>query len=57
MSCVALKMLTGDRAKYFGLIFAIAFTSFLLANQISIFIGIMTRLPARFGTSSTPTFG
>lgn len=43
MSFVALKMLTGDRAKYFGLIFAIAFTSFLLANQISIFIGIMTR--------------
>ena len=35
--------MTGDRAKYFGLIFAIAFTSFLLANQISIFIGIMTR--------------
>jgi putative ABC transport system permease protein len=43
VSFVALKMLTGDRAKYFGLIFAIAFTSFLLANQISIFIGIMTR--------------
>lgn len=43
MSFIALKMLTGDRAKYFGLIFAIACTSFLLANQISIFIGIMTR--------------
>jgi putative ABC transport system permease protein len=40
---VALKMLVADRAKYFSLIFAIAFASFLLANQISIFIGIMTR--------------
>jgi putative ABC transport system permease protein len=40
---VALKMLVADRAKYFGLIFAIAFSSFLLANQIGIFIGIMAR--------------
>ena len=43
MNYIALKMLVTDRAKYFGLIFAIAFASFLLANQISIFIGIMTR--------------
>jgi putative ABC transport system permease protein len=43
MNFVALKMLVADRAKYFGLIFAIAFASFLLANQIGIFIGIMTR--------------
>jgi putative ABC transport system permease protein len=40
---VALKMLVADGAKYFSLIFAIAFASFLLANQVSIFIGIMTR--------------
>jgi putative ABC transport system permease protein len=40
---VALKMLVADRAKYFSLIFAIAFASFLLANQVSIFVGIMTR--------------
>jgi putative ABC transport system permease protein len=43
MNFVALKMLVADRAKYFGLIFAIAFASFLLANQIGIFIGIMNR--------------
>ncbi|HEX2715074.1 MAG TPA: ABC transporter permease [Candidatus Acidoferrales bacterium] len=43
MNFVALKMLVADRAKYFGLIFAIAFSSFLLANQIGIFIGIMAR--------------
>jgi putative ABC transport system ATP-binding protein len=43
MNFVALRMLTGDRAKYFGLIFAIAFSTFLLQNQTSIFAGIMRR--------------
>jgi putative ABC transport system permease protein len=43
MNFVALKMLTGDRAKYLGLIFAIAFSSFLMAHQASIFAGIMNR--------------
>jgi putative ABC transport system permease protein len=36
-------MLFGDRAKLFGLIFSIAFASFLLMNQTSIFTGIMKR--------------
>jgi hypothetical protein len=36
MNFIALKMLTGDRAKYLGLIFAIAFCTFLLENQTSI---------------------
>jgi putative ABC transport system permease protein len=43
MHFVAIKMLTGDRAKYLGLIFTIAFASFLLANQVSIFAGIIKR--------------
>ncbi len=43
MNFVALKMLTSDRAKYLGLIFAIAFSSFLMAHQASIFAGIMDR--------------
>ena len=43
MNFVALKMLTGDRAKYLGLIFAIAFCTFLLENQTSIFAGILKR--------------
>jgi len=43
MNFVALRMLTGDRAKYLGLIFAIAFSTFLLQNQTSIFGGIMRR--------------
>jgi putative ABC transport system permease protein len=40
---VAIRMLTGDRAKYYGLVFAIAFSTFLLENQTSIFAGIMRR--------------
>src|SRR5262245_53474572 len=43
MNFVALKMLTGDRAKYLGLIFTIAFCTFLLENQTSIFVGILKR--------------
>src|SRR5262252_5335997 len=43
MNFVAIKMLTGDRAKYLGLIFAIAFAAFLLENQSSIFAGVMLR--------------
>ena len=43
MNFVALRMLTGDRSKYFGLIFAIAFCTFLLENQTSIFAGILKR--------------
>jgi putative ABC transport system permease protein len=43
MTFVALRMLTGDRAKYFGLVFAIAFCTFLLENQTSIFANIMRR--------------
>ena len=43
MNFVALRMLTGDRAKYLGLVFAIAFSTFLLENQTSIFAGIMLR--------------
>lgn len=43
MNFVALKMLTGDRAKYLSLVFTIAFASFLLAHQVSIFCGILLR--------------
>jgi len=43
MNWVALRMLTGDRAKYLALIFAISFSAFLIAQQASIFGGIMNR--------------
>jgi putative ABC transport system permease protein len=47
MNFVALRMLTGDRAKYLGLIFAIAFSSFLIAQQVSIFAGLLDRMRAQ----------
>src|SRR5918993_3892257 len=43
MNFVAVRMLIGDRAKYFGLIFAIAFCAFLLENQTTIFANILKR--------------
>jgi len=43
LSLVALRMLSGDRAKYLALIFAVAFSSFLITQQVSIFAGILNR--------------
>ena len=43
MNFVAVQMLLGDRAKYLGLIFAVAFSTFLMSHQSSIFAGIMQR--------------
>ena len=43
MNWIALKMLIGDRGKYLGLIFGIAFASLLIAQQGGIFVNIMMR--------------
>jgi putative ABC transport system permease protein len=43
MIWIALKMLMGDRAKYLGLIFGVAFATLLMTQQISIFMGIIGR--------------
>jgi putative ABC transport system permease protein len=43
MSWIALRMLTGDRSKYLGLIFGVAFATLLMSQQVSIFAGIMRR--------------
>jgi putative ABC transport system permease protein len=40
---IALKMLVADRAKFAGLLFGIAFTSFLVTFAASYFCGFMTR--------------
>lgn len=40
---VALKMLVGDRVKYAGLLFGVAFTSFLVTFASSYFAGFLTR--------------
>lgn len=41
MSWIALKMLVGDRAKYLAIVFGVAFASLLIAQQASIFCGLM----------------
>jgi putative ABC transport system permease protein len=43
MSWIAWKMLTGDRSKYFGILFGVTFATLLMSQQISIFAGIMKR--------------
>jgi putative ABC transport system permease protein len=43
---IALKMLTGDRTKYFGIVFGVAFASLLISHQLSIFLSIMARCTA-----------
>jgi putative ABC transport system permease protein len=40
---IAWKMLAGDRGKYVGLLFGIAFTSFLITFASAFFCGFMTR--------------
>jgi putative ABC transport system permease protein len=40
---VAIRMLLFDQAKYIGLIFGIAFSTMLMSNQVSIFVGLMAR--------------
>jgi putative ABC transport system permease protein len=39
---VALKMLMGDPIKYFGLVFGIGFSTLLMSQQMSIFVGLLT---------------
>ena len=41
MNWVAFKMLTGNRGKYVGIILGVAFASLLIAQQASIFCGLM----------------
>ncbi|MFO7298545.1 MAG: ABC transporter permease, partial [Pseudomonadota bacterium] len=43
MNRVALKMLFGDAAKLLGLVFGMAFSTLLITQQASMFVGIMQR--------------
>jgi len=43
MIAIALKMLIGDRAKYFGIIIGLTFASLLITQQAGIFVGLMSR--------------
>jgi putative ABC transport system permease protein len=43
MLTVALKMLFGDKAKYLGLIFGVAFSTLLITQQSGVFVSLMAR--------------
>lgn len=43
MHRIALQMLTGDRSKYLGMVFGVSFATLLMAQQVSVFLGIMQR--------------
>lgn len=47
MGWIAIKMLTGDRAKFIGIVFGLAFASALIMQQGSIFWGLMLRTCAQ----------
>jgi putative ABC transport system permease protein len=44
MTWIALKILMGDKGKYFAIIFGISFACFLIAEQSATFCGIMLRI-------------
>ncbi|HWG42899.1 MAG TPA: ABC transporter permease [Gemmataceae bacterium] len=46
MSWIAIKMLTGDRAKYLGIISGVTFAALLIAQQASIAVGLLLRTTA-----------
>jgi putative ABC transport system permease protein len=43
MNWIALRMLTGDRQKFIGLIFGIAFSTLLITQQMTIFVNLIQR--------------
>lgn len=43
MNWLSLRMLVGDRSKYLSLILSITFATLLMTQQVSIFMGIVTR--------------
>jgi putative ABC transport system permease protein len=43
MQWVAVKMLTGDTVKYVGMVFGVAFSTLLISQQGSIFLGLVRR--------------
>jgi putative ABC transport system permease protein len=40
---IALKMLVGNRGKFFAMVFGVALTSLIITQQSSIFVGLMSR--------------
>ncbi len=47
MTWIALKMLTGDRPKFFGIVMGLSFAALLITQQGSIFCGVLCRTAAQ----------
>lgn len=43
MKTIAIKMLFGDTAKFYGILLGLSFATLLIAQQAAIFVGLMTR--------------
>ena len=43
MNWIAIRMLTGDRVKFIGLVFGVAFSTLLITQQLTIFVGLLMR--------------
>ena len=54
MNRIAIKMLVGDVAKYFGILLGITFAALLITQQSSIFVGLMSRTCAFLDDTSLP---
>jgi putative ABC transport system permease protein len=54
MSWIAIKMLTGDRAKYLGIVAGITFAALLIAQQASIAIGLLMRTTSHIQDIADP---
>ena len=49
----AIKMLFGDNAKFYGILLGLGFASLLIAQQASIFVGLMSRTFAELDTAGS----
>ncbi|GAA4044524.1 ABC transporter permease [Parerythrobacter jejuensis] len=52
MLWIAIRMLTGDKTKFYGLVFGIAFSTLLITQQLTIFVNLIER-----GASGTYNVG
>jgi len=53
MGWIAIRMLTGDRVKFFGLLFGVAFSTLLITQQLTIFVNLLLRGAAAVNEVST----
>ena len=43
MNWIAIRMLTGEAQKFYGLLFGIAFSTLLITQQLTIFVNLLER--------------